>query len=356
MPLSYCVHGGAISSEKQFPAYEYGFVFGDWNRYGTEIHLTKVESSAVTRQESKTSGITNDEVTIILPVLNEEEGIGAVIDELLEKGYRNILVVDGYSTDLTAQVASMKGVMVIEQHGRGKTGAIKTAIENVRTPYMLVMDGDYTYSAASIARFLKHVSGYDEIVGTRDQENISRIHRFGNRVISRLFNTLLGTNISDVCSGMYLLNSRVARELEFHTKGFSVEVELLAQMAVQGRITEVPIDYRKRIGKPKLSTLTHGFDILGSIFGLARRYNPVFLFSQAAVVAAIPGAVMVAWVLWQWALAGVFHSGLALAGMMLLLLSMQAFFVGTIALLVKRSELRIERIVRNDREDPFDFT
>jgi dolichol-phosphate mannosyltransferase len=155
---------------------------------------------------------------------------------------------------------------------------------------------------------------------------------------------------------MYLLNSRAARELEFHTKGFNVEVEMLAQMAVQGRITEVPIDYRKRIGNPKLSTLTHGFDILATIFGLARRYNPVFLFSQAAVVAAIPGTAIVAWVLWQWAMVGVFHSGFALAGIMLLLLAMQAFFVGTIALLVKRSQLRVERIVRNEREDRFAFT
>jgi dolichol-phosphate mannosyltransferase len=289
-----------------------------------------------------------NDLTVVLPVLNEEEGISAVIDELLERGYANILVIDGYSTDLTVQEARRRGATVIEQHGRGKTGAIQTAIENVKTPYMLIMDGDYTYDPDSIRRLVTHVNGYDQIVGVRSPENISWIHRLGNRMISGLFNALFGTGISDVCSGMYMLNSKSARGLEFRTKGFSVEVEVLAQMSLHGTVTEVPVHYRKRIGKPKLSTLVHGFDIMKSILGLARRYNPVFVFSVIAASAAIPGAAIVAWVLWQWASSGVMHSGWALAGSMLLLFATQAFIVGTVALLLKRTEIRMEHMLRRD--------
>lgn len=169
------------------------------------------------------------------------EGVAAVIDELLENGYGHVLVVDGYSTDNTAQVARERRVSVVEQHGRGKIGAIMTAIEHVSTPYMLIMHGDCMYDPADIERFLKHANGYDRIVGTRSQENITRIHRIGNRLISGLFNT----TISDVCSGMYLLNCTSAREISFRTKGFSVEVEVLAQMAMEGRVTEVQINYRE---------------------------------------------------------------------------------------------------------------
>jgi len=305
--------------------------------------FTEVSTSLNPREEANPFTISKNDVTIVLPVLNEEEGISVVIDELLENGYSNILVVDGYSTDLTAQVARQKAVTVVEQHGRGKTGAIRTAIDNVRTPYMLIMDGDYTYDAASIERFLVHVNGYDQIVGARSKENISWIHRFGNHIICGLFNTLFYASCSDVCSGMYLLNSESARELEFRTKGFSVEVEVLAQTAMNGRVTEVPINYRKRIGKPKLSTLVHGFDIVKSIVGLARAYNPVFLFSALAGLAALPGFAIIAWVLWQWAVSGVFHTGWALAGGMLLLLAGLAFMVGTVALLLKRTEIRIVR-------------
>ena len=237
---------------------------------------------------------------------------------------------------------------MIQQRGPGKAGAIETAADYVTTPFMLVMDGDYTYDPSGIQRFLAHVNGYDQIIGARNQDNISRLHKFGNRMISRLFNTLFGTTISDVCSGMYLLNTKSARQLQFQTKGFSVEVEVLAQMALQGMITEVPINYRKRIGQPKLSTLTHGFDIFRSIFGLARQYNPIFIFSTLAASAAIPGAAILGWVMWEWAETHMFHGMWAAAGGGLLFLSVQAFIVGTIALLLKRSELRIEQLFRNE--------
>ena len=318
--------------------------------------LTNQATSVNSGEETGPFAIARDDVTIVLPVLNEEEGISEVIDELLESGYRNVLVVDGYSTDLTTDVARRKGVTVIEQHGKGKTGAIQTAIENVKTPYMLIMDGDYTYAPADIERFLTHVNGYDQIVGTRNKENISRVHRFGNHLISGLFNTLFGTTISDVCSGMYLLNSKSARGLQFRTRGFSVEAEVLAQMAMNGKVTEVPIQYRKRIGEPKLSTLVHGFDIFRSIFGLAKHYNPVFVFSILAASVAIPAVAILGWVLWQWAAFGAVHSTSGLAAVMLLLFSSQAFIVGTIALLLKRTEIRIEQnvsfMLRNERRMP----
>ena len=72
-----------------------------------------------------------DQVTIVIPVLNEEKAIGQVIEELRMGGYSNILVVDGYSTDRT-----------------------------VDTPYMLVMDGDYIYCAKDVARLLNHSERY----------------------------------------------------------------------------------------------------------------------------------------------------------------------------------------------------
>jgi len=84
------------------------------------------------------------DVTAVIPTLNEEEGIGQVIGELREEGYDNVLVVDGYSTDGTVKVAESNGCYVVFQHGRGKCGAVETAIENVKTPFMLVMDGDCT--------------------------------------------------------------------------------------------------------------------------------------------------------------------------------------------------------------------
>jgi dolichol-phosphate hexosyltransferase len=277
-----------------------------------------------------------------LPILDEEMGIERVLEELKAEDYENILVVDGYSSDRSAEIAKRFGVQVIQQHGSGKTGSILTAAEFVNTPYMLVMDGDFTYSAKDIERFLLHAPHYDEIIGSRDKGAIPASHRLGNFLITGLFNLLLGTKLSDVCSGMYLLSTKVARKLLLDSKGFDVEVEIAAQVSHDGLVTEVPISYRERIGKKKLSTWKDGWRILSSIFKLAHHYNPVFLFSVLAGICVVPGTVLLGYSAFE-AFHGMSQILITIAGVGLLLFGGQALFVGSVSLLVKRSERRLSR-------------
>jgi len=224
--------------------------------------------------------INKDNFTIVIPVLNEEKGIGKVIQDVKKEGYHNILVVDGYSTDKTVSIASKNGVKVIFQKGVGKTGAIKTAIQHVKTPYFIIMDGDCTYNSKDIIKFLPHIQKYDEVIGARTigRKNIPILNRFGNWIINQTFNLLFGTNLIDVCSGMYALKTNFAKKMTFKTKGFDVEVEIAAQTAINGRITHVPIKYFKRVGKQKLRPLQDGIHILRTILKLAIFYN--FVGSQ----------------------------------------------------------------------------
>ena len=283
------------------------------------------------------------DVTVVVPTLNEEKAIGIVLDELISYEYPNILVVDGYSKDNTVEVAVSKGAHVVQQHGMGKTGAIKTAIDYVPTPYMLVMDGDYTYDAADIEKFLDHAHNYDEIVGVRRRENISRLHRIGNSIISKIFNLMFDTSLSDVCSGMYLLRTETARELDLHSGGFNADVEIIAQTAVGGEIAEIPIQYRARIGKPKLSTWKNGTQIVYSVLSWTRVYNPVFIFSVFAASAFIPGLAILVWVGLEYLLRHNLHNGWALLAAILMLGAGQAFTVGSVSLLLKRTEARITK-------------
>jgi dolichol-phosphate mannosyltransferase len=287
--------------------------------------------------------VAKDDVTVVVPVLNEEKAIGMVLDELTSSGYPHILVVDGYSKDNTVQIAKSKGVNVVQQHGMGKTGAIKTAIDLVPTPYMLAMDGDYTYAASDIQKFLDHAHNYDEIVGVRGRENISRLHRIGNRIISKSFNLMFDTALSDVCSGMYLLRTESAKELDLHSGGFNVDVEIIAQTALRGEVTEVPIEYRARLGEPKLSTWRNGIQIIYSVLIWTRIYNPVFIFSVIAAFAFVPGLTILIWAGLTWLLRGVFHSGWALLAAVLLFGAGQALTVGSLSLLIKRAEARITK-------------
>ncbi len=285
--------------------------------------------------------IAKDQVTVVIPVKNEELAISQVIDELLQENYPNILVVDGHSADKTQQIIESKtNINFIQQPGKGKTDAIKTGIKNVTTPYLIILDGDFTYPAKDIQKLLDQCMCYDHVIGFRTRNNISKVHQVGNSIITKCFNLLMGTNLSDICSGMYALRTQVARNLELGSRNFCTEVEIAVQTVTDYEVTEVPIGYRQRIGKAKLSW-RNGFEILASILKLARKYNPIFLYSAFALLSIIPALAILSWVAFEQFIIGVWHSGWALMGVMLLLFASQALAVGTMILLVKRTEKRI---------------
>ncbi len=235
------------------------------------------------------------DITVIIPTKNEERAIGKVIDELKTLGLDNILVVDGYSTDNTVEVAKSKGVDVIYQLGKGKTGAIQTAIDNVKTPYIMIIDGDYTYDPTNIDELLVYAHSHAQVIGVRvptSDKSMTRLHKFGNKVLTGVFNLLMGTNISDLCSGLYILRTDIAKRLEFVGSGFDVEAEIASQIAAYDKIGEAPIKYRARIGKEKLSTWRHGFSILASIIKFGLRYRRTRFYKLLSILLIIISIIL----------------------------------------------------------------
>lgn len=295
--------------------------------------------------------VSKEEITVLIPTLMEEEAIGLVLSELKSEGYTNILVVDGRSTDRTVEIAKSMGVEVTYQDGRGKADAIKTGLRYVRTPYVVVMDGDYTYNPKDIEKLLESMDEYDEVIGVRDRANIPRVNRFGNLVITWLFNLLFGTKLRDVCSGMYLLRTDVAREVGFESRGFSVEVEIAAHVAsTGGRIGEVEISYRKRIGRPKLRKV-HGLQIATTAVKLMLKYNPTFFFFLASSLALIPGVVIIGYVAYKLLFYGVKHYVWALLGVTAGGVGLISLLIAIFALYMKRFEYRVLRTLRELKLD-----
>jgi dolichol-phosphate mannosyltransferase len=286
-------------------------------------------------------------VTVVITTLNEAEAIAKTIEEVKTEGYTNILAVDGYSTDGTADIARAMAVKVLYQHGCGKAGAVKMAIEHVETPYMVFIDGDYTYDPKDIWRLMNHSARYAHVIGVRDKKYIGRLHRFGNWVISQTFSLLFGVKTTDVCSGMYLLEAKEAKKYSLEEPGFVVEIELAAQSALMGTLTEVPIGYRPRIGTRKLNTWKHGLAILSAAFTLARRYNPLLLYSSLAGLTILPAIPILAWVALEQMTVRTWHSGWALVGIMLLLVAAQAFTLASVSILTKQMERRLIREIRS---------
>ncbi len=287
-----------------------------------------------------------DQLTVVIPVLNEEAAIGRVLDEVLHVGVprQNVLVVDGGSTDSTREIAESKGVKVIMQEGRGKADAVETALKHVKTPYVLFMDGDYTYPATHIPELLQTAikGGYDEVIGARlnGKENIPLLNRFGNWILNKVFNILFGTRLRDVLSGMYLLKTAALRDAMFEMRGFSIESEIAAHIAsTTGKITEIPINYRKRIGKKKLN-IAHGLQIGIDMVRLAWRYNPAFFIFALGALLLIPGLVLGAWVAYHYFFTGVKYYVKGLIAIILTLAGFQSLLMAVMAIYIKRVELR----------------
>jgi len=298
---------------------------------------------------SQTTKYHKDDVTVLIPTLNEEEAIEKVIREVRECGFKNILVVDGYSEDRTVEIAKNMGVRVVYQEGHGKSMAIKTGIEIAQTPYILIMDGDGTYDPRDIEHMLEKAmeKNYDEVIGYRvNRENIPLLHRLGNRVISTVISLLMGQRVKDPCSGMYLLRTDFAKRLEITATGFDVEAEIVCQSITIGRVAEVPVRYRKRIGKPKLNTWSDGLRIVLTALKISWLYNPVLTFSSMGSILGLGGLAILLWQLYMRYIFGekAWSVGWTWLGLVLLIVGIQSFTIAIISLMLKRLERRIMRL------------
>ncbi len=141
------------------------------------------------------------DLTVVIPTLNEAEAIGRVLDEVVEAGVPKdrILVVDGGSSDGTAEIARGRGVRVILQEE--KADAIRTALKVIDTEYVLVMDGDWTYPARFIPSLYRKIKseGLDMVIGVRKWGEGSQglVFRFGNWALTKLFNIAIQHTIRD---------------------------------------------------------------------------------------------------------------------------------------------------------------
>jgi len=281
--------------------------------------------------------------------------MGNAEDELFSKGVprERILVVDGRSSDGTAEIASQKGVKVVFQKGEGKADALKSALDHVDTENIVVMDGDYTYPADYVCSLVEALSqGHDLAIGVRknaEKGSQGLIYRFGNWVLTSFFNALFGTRLSDVLSGMYAVKREVLEEMFFESKGFGIESEIAAHVASSGgSIAEIPISYRKRVGEKKLKSI-HGFGIAATMLRLSWRYNPVFFIFILGSLIAIPGLILGAYVAYNLLFLGINYYFKGLVAIFLTLAGVQLFVAALISLYMKRLELRIIKAVRKKR-------
>ena len=221
---------------------------------------------------------------ILLPVLNEAEGLRAVLESiphvsLEEEGWQSdIVIVDGKSTDSSQQI----GCVVLVQPSKGKGEAVRLGFTHAlqhRYDAVIMFDADQTYNPLDMLKMLKKLESGMVVVGNRlscqlANDAMSPVNWIGNHLLTWSAVILHGLEIHDVCSGFWLFDREALLQMNLNSMDFEIEAEMYAQCAITGiSLTNVPISYSARVGEAKLGSLRDGSSILRKL--LVRKLFPL---------------------------------------------------------------------------------
>ncbi|HPI95945.1 MAG TPA: glycosyltransferase family 2 protein [Gammaproteobacteria bacterium] len=194
---------------------------------------------------------------IVIPAFNEETSIGAVIEQLKQDGFNDILVVNDCSTDTTAQIVNRLGAGLITLPIQlGAWGATQTGIKYaLRNGYdsVITMDADGQHMSEGINRLIDTLQSDQSnvVIGTYTK----RLSK-AKRIAWRFFKLLTNLKIEDLTSGyriydrkaMKVLSSSAATILDYQDVGVLL---LLHKSGMVITEVEVPMTERKN-GKSKI--------------------------------------------------------------------------------------------------------
>jgi Glycosyltransferases involved in cell wall biogenesis len=218
-------------------------------------------------------------ISIVIPALNEEQGIGLVLREipitaLHQMGYETeILVIDNGSTDRTPHIAREHGALVIVQPIRGYGNAYQAGFANASGDIIATGDADLTYPFSILPQIIKKMEEENlEFVNTDrltylDKDAMSRSHQLGNWLLLHVTKMLFRWPFKDSQSGMWVFKREIWPRLDVRSSNMPFSQELKIEAYARGfKCAEVPIFYRARVGKEKLNTIRDGIGNISHLF------------------------------------------------------------------------------------------
>jgi len=234
------------------------------------------------------------EISVVIPCLNEEEAVGAVVDQAWEGISASgrpgeVIVVDNRSTDRSAEVAADHGAIVVREERPGYGSAYLAGLAVARGDYIVMGDADETYPIRDLAPFVERLAAGDDLVmgsrfeGTIHGEAMPWLNRHvGNPILTGLLNVLFGVKISDAHCGMRAVRREALETLDLHSTGMEFASEMVFKAFRRKlRVSEIPIDYYPRVGESKLNR-----------FGDAWRHVRFMLLYSPSWLYFVPGAIL----------------------------------------------------------------
>jgi glycosyltransferase involved in cell wall biosynthesis len=221
---------------------------------------------------------------LIIPALDEELSIGPLLKSIDRTLVRDVIVGDNGSADRTADVARAAGAEVVHVAERGYGAACAGALSRLASDVevVLFMDADGSDDPSEVSAVLAPIMAgrADLVIGSRalgivERGALTPQQRFGNWLATRLIRLIYGHRYTDLGPFRAIRRDLLDRiEMRDRRFGWTVEMQVRA-LQLGARVTEVPVRYRKRIGKSKISgtvtgVIKAGWWILYTIFRYSR--------------------------------------------------------------------------------------
>lgn len=194
---------------------------------------------------------------IIIPAYNEEENIGAVLDELRNENFGfDVIVVDDGSTDGTAEHAERTAVVIRHHINLGYGAAVQTGLKyavSKRYEYIFIMDSDGQHVPAELEKLRGELDrGADIVIGSRIVESSGYrfpvFRRLGIWIFSNLARLVAKTDVKDITSGFQGMRLEVAGFLaEEYPVDFPDSDVIISLGRKRYKIREVPVVVRERL-------------------------------------------------------------------------------------------------------------
>jgi glycosyltransferase involved in cell wall biosynthesis len=241
-------------------------------------------------------------LSVVIPALNEEDGIAAIMQRVLAVGPQlpavgverlELLVVDDGSTDGTAEVVRHTAGATLVQHpvNKGYGAALKTGFRAAQGELLAFLDADGTYPPEYFPQLCQTLlsNGYDIVVGSRmagAESEMPLTRRIGNTVFAGMISLLSRQRITDSASGMRVFRREALEKLYPLPDGLNF-TPIMSTRALHEdvRMTEVAIPYSERVGRSKLSVVRDGTRYVQTITWTALNYNPVRILGGLALLA-----------------------------------------------------------------------
>ena len=211
-------------------------------------------------------------ISVIIPVLNEEDSIAAVLNHIPEELRAEILVVDNGCTDRTVSIAQSLGARIVVAQERGYGAACYAGTLAAGGDILVYLDGDFSDYPEEMTRLIEPVitDRADLVLGSRlasgdlPRDAMPFQQRFGNWLTARLMRRLYQLPVTDL-SPFRAIRKEALLALNMREMTYGWPTEMMVKAARAGlRISEVQVSYRPRLaGQSKISGTLRGTILAG---------------------------------------------------------------------------------------------